>query len=280
VKGTAYKPEETVVLVTGASSGIGRACATRLHHRGYTVYGTSRRRAEESPPVANVPYPMIQMDVDDGVSVQAGVAHLLDEAGGVDVVINCAGFGIAGAIEETAIDEAKAQFETNLFGVLRVCQAVLPTMREQRQGRIINISSIAGIIGTPFQGLYSASKFALEGLSETLSAEVAPFRIQVVVVEPGDFQTEFTSRRRTTRGTGPGSPYHASFQRALRVIEADETGGGHPDQVARLVERIVRKRRPRLRYAVGPVAERLAAFLRPLVPGRWFARGIAAYYRI
>lgn len=280
MKASACKPEETVVLVTGASSGIGRACATRLHNRGYSVYGTSRRSAEESPQVASAPFHMIQMDVDDDASVRGGVDRLLQEAGGVDIAINCAGFGIAGAIEETAIDEAKAQFETNLFGVLRVCQAVLPTMREQRRGKIINISSIAGIIGTPFQGLYSASKFALEGLSETLSTEVASYGIQVVLVEPGDFQTEFTSRRRTTRGTGPGSPYHASFQRALRVIEADETGGGHPDRVARLVERIVRKKHPRLRYAVGPVAERLAAFLRPLIPGRWFARGIAAYYQI
>src|SRR5215470_2155720 len=144
-----------VVLITGASSGIGAACATYLHARGYRVYGTSRRPSEVPAPA----FPLLAMDVDDDASVRHGVAQVLAMAGRVDVAVNNAGIAIAGAVEETSDDEARAQLETNLFGVLRVCRAVLPIMRQQGGGTIVNISSVAGALGIPFQGLYSASKF-------------------------------------------------------------------------------------------------------------------------
>ena len=145
-----------VLLITGASSGIGKICAEYLHGRGYKVYGASR-----TPP-SGIGYPHIRMDVNDDGSVIAGMGEVVDKEGRIDVVVNCAGFGIAGSVEDTSLDEAKAQFETNFFGVLRVCKAVLPSMRRAGSGLIINISSIAGVVSLPFQGFYSAGKFALE----------------------------------------------------------------------------------------------------------------------
>ena len=162
--------KKRVVLVTGASSGIGKACAERLHRRGYQVYGTSRG----APPPDQVQSDdetliMVQMDVDDDDSVQRGVGWILNRDK-IDVLVNCAGFTTAGAIEETEIQEAKAQFETNFFGVLRVCQAVLPAMRQQGSGYIINISSLASLIALPFQGMYSATKSALDRKSTRLNS--------------------------------------------------------------------------------------------------------------
>jgi len=184
-----------VVLITGASSGIGKTCATRLHERGYQVYGTSRsapapgagkQSSFQMPPF---PYKMLRMDVNDDKSVQDGVGAVLADAGRIDAAVNCAGFGIAGAVEDTSTEEAKAQLETNFFGTLRVCRAVLPIMREQGSGAIVNISSIAGLIGIPYQAMYSASKFAIEGMTEALRLEVKPFGIRVCLIEPGDLKS-------------------------------------------------------------------------------------------
>ncbi|MGC8873617.1 MAG: SDR family NAD(P)-dependent oxidoreductase, partial [Chloroflexia bacterium] len=159
--GNAEKP---VVLITGASSGIGLACARYLADRGYRVFGTSRH-PEACPPE---PFPMIQMDVCDDASVLRGVEAVRERAGRIDVLVNNAGIGYGGAIEDTSLEEAHRQFETNFFGALRLCRAVLPIMRAQGSGLIVNMSSIGGLIGLPFQGLYSATKFALEGMSEAL----------------------------------------------------------------------------------------------------------------
>ena len=160
---------QRVVLVTGASSGIGKCCAEYLCNKGYRVYGTSRKAdssdSKQRPSNINSTQ-MIRMDVTDEPSVKQGVADIIARESRIDVVINNAGFGIIGALEDTSIDEAKSQLETNFFGALRVCRAVLPTMRKQRSGYIVNISSIGGLIGLPFQSAYSASKFALEGASE------------------------------------------------------------------------------------------------------------------
>lgn len=263
-----------VVLVTGASSGIGRACAVQLAIDGDHVYGTSRRVAVDAPPGVT----MLPMDVTDEESIAAGVARILNTDGRIDVVINNAGTGIGGAIEDTTIADAKALFDTNFFGALRVCHAVLPTMRAQQAGTIINISSLAGRIGLPFQGMYSATKFALEGLTEALRMEVRPFRIRVVLIEPGDFRTGFTSNRRLT--APPDSPYQERMQRALHVAEADEMNGAEPEMVARLVERILRTPSPRVRYTVGGASQRMAAGLKRVFPSRVFEWGLRHYYRI
>ena len=195
-----------VVLVTGASSGIGKACAELLFARGCRVYGTSRQapralveaRTSDLAPLLR----MIPLDVTSDDSVDAAVGVVLACEGRLDAVVNNAGFGVAGAAELTTIEEAREQFETNFFGTVRVCRAVLPVMRQQGSGRILNISSIAGRIGIPFQAFYSASKFAIEGFSEALRMEVAPFGVKVVLIEPGDFRTGFTAARKWRTGDG------------------------------------------------------------------------------
>lgn len=253
-----------IILITGASAGIGKACADHLEQSGYTVYRASRSLKTDTGSDSK----RICMDVDDEASVRRGVAQILDQEGRLDVVVNCAGFGIAGAVEDTSIDEAKAQFETNFFGVLRVCQAVLPAMRQRRSGLIINISSIAGLISVPFQGFYSASKFALEGLSEALRLEVSSFGIRVVLVEPGDFQTEFRANRRMVVHSENSTAYRDLLAKALSVAEKDESKGHDPITIARLIERIIQNPSPKLRYSVGPLFERLSPALRNILPYR------------
>jgi NAD(P)-dependent dehydrogenase (short-subunit alcohol dehydrogenase family) len=272
-----------IVLITGASSGIGRECAEHLASLGHRVYGTSRRATfpeQPHPGDACDGVTMIPMDVTDDASVERAVRYVLDTEGRLDVVVNNAGMGIAGAVEDTSIEEARAQLETSFFGVLRVCHAVLPAMRAQGSGLIVNISSVAGTIGIPFQALYSAAKFAVEGLSEALRLEVAPFGVRVVVIEPGDFCTEFTGNRRRTAASLTNPAYADACQRALEVMERDEMAGGPPVPVARLLARIVASRSPRLRYAVGPFSERAAIVLKGLLPQRLFSWAIATYYRL
>jgi len=277
--------QESIVLVTGASSGIGRACALELGRRGALVYAASRRPSDELGadlrrelgPGARIE--AVRLDVDRADSVREAVARI-SAAGRLDSVVHCAGFGIGGALEDASDDEACAILETNLLGALRVCREVLPAMRAQGGGTIVLVSSIGGRIGLPFQGLYSATKFALEGLAEALSLEVRAHGIRVVLVEPGDFHTAFTDRRTRLRNAGAGSAYQEAFARALEVIERDERGARTPEPVARLICRILEARRPRLRYTVGPAMQRAALQMKKILPGRVFEAMLAATYRV
>jgi len=274
-----------VVLITGASSGIGKACALHLQEKGYKVYGTSRHAQWPADGPCEMKketgsFRMIPMDVTSDESVALGVRWIMEREGHLDVVVNNAGYGLAGYVEDTGLEEAKAQLETNFFGVLRLCCAVLPIMRQQAGGYLVTISSIGGLIGLPFQGLYSASKFAVEGLIESLCAEVKPYGIKVTLIEPGDFSTGFTAARCRTRSTELGTVYSAKCAKALGVIEADETGGCSPEQVARLLERIVTKESTRLRYIVGPVSERLSVVLKKILPSKLFQWTIMKYYQL
>jgi NAD(P)-dependent dehydrogenase (short-subunit alcohol dehydrogenase family) len=270
-----------VVLITGASSGIGRVCAEHLHANGYRVYGTSRNAQWPGPAVGQAsspPYCLLPLDVTSDTSVAAAVQLVVEREDALDVLVNNAGFGIAGAVEDTTIDEAREQFDTNFFGTMRMCRAALPVMRRQGSGCIVNISSIAGRIGIPFQALYSASKFAVEGFTEALRMEAAPFGIRVVLVEPGDFRTGFTGNRRLARAPVTGA-YRERQSRAIAVMEHDERHGATPEAVARVVHHIVTRRSPRPRYAVGPLTERFALLLKRVVPARLFEWGLATYYR-
>jgi NAD(P)-dependent dehydrogenase (short-subunit alcohol dehydrogenase family) len=262
-----------VVLITGASSGIGRACAAHLHRRGYCVYGTSRDPARH-----DTPFPLIAMDVTDEAAVERGVRWIVEQAGRLDVVVNNAGWGLAGAVEQTSVTEARAQMDVNFYGVLRVCRAALPVMRAQGDGLIVNVSSMAGLVGLPFQAMYSASKFAVEGLTEALRVEVCPFGVRVVLIEPGDFMTGF--RREWTGETAEDDVYRERAERSLAIMEADERSGGPPGQVARLLERIIRARRPRVRYTAGGVPQRTMAALRRLLPDAVIEWAIRSYYRV
>ena len=266
-----------VVLITGASSGIGRACAEHLQAIGYRVYGTTRRDPAGLPATA---FSLIRMNVDDDDSVAQGLDMILAREGRLDAVINNAGIGISGAIEDTSLAEARAQFETNFFGTLRVCRRVLPLMRAQGGGRIVNIGSVAGLIGVPFNGIYSASKFALEGLTEALRMEVMAQGIHVSLLEPGDINTAMSERSAETEASATNPVYRASHTAALAVMASDEREGPPPTVVASLVAGILRDPSPRLRYRVGPFMEKVAVLLKVLLPARWFEWGMMKYYRL
>jgi len=225
-------------------------------------------------------FTMSQMDVGDRSSVERVVDQILKVDGRLDVVVNNAGIALAGAVEDMDIAEAKAQFETNFFGVLRVCRAVLPAMRSQGSGHIVNVGLLAGLVGLPFQGMYCASKFALEGMSEALRMEVRPFGIQVALIEPGDYRMQLTANRRNRPGSRVQPAYAERFGAALAVIEDDEMGAPSPEKIACLLERIVDDPSPRLRYAIGHPAERAAVWLKPFIPARLFEWAVMKYYRL
>jgi len=270
-----------VILITGASSGIGQACAAHLAARGHRVFGTSRRaELQGKKETAHGYLEIIQMDVNEDDSVARGIKYVVEKEGRLDVVLNNAGFGIAGAIEDTSIEEAKAQFETNLFGVLRVCRAVLPIMRAQRAGYIVNIGSLGGRVGLPFVGLYHASKFAVDGMTEALRMETRPFGIHVVLIEPGDCHTQFTARRHLTRGAQQDSAYASSCHNVLRVIEEDELNGSSPQVVARVLERIINDPSPRSRYMTGSTFEKVAVTLKKIIPAQLFEWAVMKRYKV
>jgi NAD(P)-dependent dehydrogenase (short-subunit alcohol dehydrogenase family) len=256
---------QKVVLVTGASSGIGKCCAQHLATLDYRVFGTSRQ-----PLPSTSAFEAIQMDVDDDRSVADGVDAVIQKAGRLDAVINNAGWGLMGPVETTTIQEAKAQLETNFFGVLRVCRAVLPTMRQQGGGYIVNVSSLAGTFGLPFSGMYSASKFALEGVSESLRWETRRLGIRIVLVEPGDFRTNFPRARRLTAASGTDNVYREAFERIRVAQEKDELNGPSPESIAILVERILRMPNPRIRYSVGLPSQRIVIPCKRFLPQRLF----------
>jgi NAD(P)-dependent dehydrogenase (short-subunit alcohol dehydrogenase family) len=267
---------QRVVLITGVSSGIGLACAVYLAGRGFRVYGASRRAGSSN--LANVT--LLTADVTDDRSVEQAVATVLEREGRLDIVVNNAGMAIAGPVENTSSEQARAQFEVNFLGVLRVCRTVLPVMRRQRSGYIVNIGSIGGLIAIPYQGTYSASKFALEGLSESLRMEVRPFGIRVVIIEPGDHKTGLTGNRKLAGAPGEIDAYRASFEAALAKTQHDEQGGPGPEPIARLLERVVNQPNPRLRYTIGPAPQRAAIWLKRLLPYSILEYIMRTYYGI
>jgi NAD(P)-dependent dehydrogenase (short-subunit alcohol dehydrogenase family) len=218
------------------------------------------------------------MDVRDDASVRDAVREVMEREGHIDIVVNNAGIAMAGAIEDTSIEEAREQFDVNFLGVLRVCRAVLPLMRERRSGYIVNISSIGGLVAIPYQGLYSASKFALEGLSESLRLEVGRFGVHVVLIEPGDHRTGLTGNRRKAVDSESNPAYRDRFHRAIERMAADEQNGPEPEAVARLLLRIVNNPRPRLRYTTGPIPERAAIWLKRLLPYSLVEKAMDFYY--
>ena len=264
-----------VVLITGISSGFGKDTAEVLAASGYTVYGTVRRDVQHDPRVH-----VLHMDVTDAASVQEGVDAVLRNEGRIDALVNNAGFSVTGALEDATIDEIRLQMDTNFVGICRTVQAVLPAMRKQGGGTIVNVGSIGGLMGLPFQGLYSASKFAVDGYSEVLRMEVKQFNINVVLVNPGDFCTSFTSNRKFIARAGKGSAYDTQFRQTLAVIEKDEMGGLKPIVLARKIRSILEKRKPRARYVVASLEQRLAVVLKYILPDAWFFKILEGHYGI
>lgn len=266
--------DQPVVLVTGATSGLGNAVATFLAKKGYTVYGTGRdpesrqRKADEF-------FELVRMDASEPGSPAAAVAAVLEREGRLDAVVCNAGMGIAGPVEETPIEDAVRQMDVNFFGAVRVIQAALPALR-RKGGRIIVVGSMAGRTGIPFQAFYSASKYALEGLVESLRLELRPFPVQATIVEPGDFRTGFTASRKTV--TAEGSPYARWAAAAIGQMEKDERSGAYPIEMARLVLKLLGKRKLAVRYSVGMPIQRVFMVLKALLPARAFEFGFAALY--
>jgi short-subunit dehydrogenase len=257
-----------VVLITGASSGVGQSTARLLSQRGYKVFGTSRNpaRAETIPGVEMLP---LDVRVDD--SVRACVEVVSSRGDGIDVLINNAGYELAGALEELTSEETRAQFETNFFGVVRMVDAVLPVMRRQKRGHIINVGSLAGVSSIPFLGIYSASKFALEGYTEALRHEVRPFNIKVSLTEAGFLKTPMMNHRQIAANRI--IEYDPWRRRALDAIRADEEKAPGPELVAETLLEIISSTTPRLRYPIGQQAKSVAR-LRRFLPAGMFEQGV------
>jgi NAD(P)-dependent dehydrogenase (short-subunit alcohol dehydrogenase family) len=257
-----------VALVTGASSGIGEAAAHALAGAGFTVYGTSRKAAagEERDGVVFLP-----LDVTNDASVAGTVREVLDRSGRIDVLVNNAGFGVSGAAEESSIDQARTVFETNVFGAMRMARAVLPHMREQGSGRIINVSSIVGLIPVPFMALYTASKHAIEGYSESLDHEVREHGVRVLLVEPAFTKTAFDANSVTADEL---LPLYAQRREALDVLLADALkAGDEPSVVGQVIVAAATDARPKLRYPAGTLARRVSK-LRRYAPAAMFDKQI------
>ena len=251
--------DQKVVLITGSSSGVGQSTARLLSQKGYKVFGTSRNPASAQT-ISGVE--VLALDVRSDDSVAACVKAVASGAGRIDVLVNNAAYELAGALEETSIEEAKAQFETNFFGAVRMVNTVLPVMRKQKQGQIINVSSLSGVSSIPFMGFYSASKFALEGYTEALRMEVSPFNIHVSLTEAGFLRTPMMNKRQVS--TAQLEEYEGWRQRAFNAIRNHEQKAPGPEMVSEMLLSIITSRNPRLRYLVGRQAKfttRLQRFL-------------------
>lgn len=248
-----------VALVTGASSGIGNAIARSLHRNGVIVYAGARRVSRMND-LDDLGITTLALDVTDPISVENVVDRIVSETGRIDILVNNAGYGLMGALEDVPMDQAHDQFDVNLFGAARLIQSVLPMMRQQHSGRIINITSVDGKVAQPLASWYVASKFALEGLSDALRLELDPLGIQTVVIEPGAIQSEWADiaaeHLRTTSGQGP---YKPTANRAAAILTVAKQFSSKPRVIARLVDRAALSRRPKTRYHAGSGSQVLVA---------------------
>ena len=254
------KPKNGVALVTGASSGIGLVTAQALVNAGYRVFGTSRKPVASSPDVT-----MLVCDVTDEASVQALIEEIMRQASRIDLVVNNAGVGLLGGAEESSIGQAQRLFDVNVFGVARVVNAVLPIMRKQKSGRIINMSSILGLIPSPFNAFYASTKHAIEGYSESLDHEVRAFGIRVLLVEPGVTRTSFEEN--LTRADQPLPAYAAERARSENLMRKWVEAGDPPQVVADTVVKAATARKPKLRYSAGKQSRQVRS-LRRFMPER------------
>jgi NAD(P)-dependent dehydrogenase (short-subunit alcohol dehydrogenase family) len=265
-----------IILITGISSGFGKNTARLLSEKGHIVYGTVRKNSDQLPLVN-----YLTADLTDNVSISEAVSSVVRKEGRIDILINNAGMHTGGSIETSPIENVKLQTDTNLMGTVVLTREVLPIMRKQGGGTIINISSIGGLMGLPFQGFYSASKFALEGFSEALRMEVSPFKINVVVINPGDFNTSNTANRRNYLSPSTDDdPYYKQFTRTLAIIEKDESNGWDPHVMARKIAKIVECKNPRQRYIIASSDQKLAVILKRVMPAKLFRIILQNHYKI
>jgi NAD(P)-dependent dehydrogenase (short-subunit alcohol dehydrogenase family) len=265
-----------VILITGISSGFGKETSILLAEEGHKVYGTIRRGTNPSGKVQ-----VLRMDLTDAESIKKTVETIIQKEGKIDILINNAGMHTGGPIETTPVENIKLQMETNFLGMVSLTREILPHMRRQGGGTIINFSSVGGLMGLPFQSFYSSSKFAIEGFSEALRMEVKRYNIKVVIINPGDFHTNNSANRRNFLApTGPDDPYNEQFEKTLAVVEKDEKNGWEPQVLARKLVRIVESKNPCQRYIIASFEQKTAVFLKYILPGRLFRLILEDHYKI
>ncbi|WP_026449797.1 SDR family oxidoreductase [Aequorivita capsosiphonis] len=262
-----------VVLITGGSSGIGRAIGDYLSERGYQVFGTSRNPQN----ITNSSFSILKMDVNDTDSIQAVVSEILSKAQKIDVVINNAGIGITGPIEETPEEEIKKAFQTNFLGPINVIKAVLPQMRNQGCGHILNITSIAAYMGLPYRGIYSATKASLEITIEAMRMETLQFGIKMTNVAPGDFATNIAAGRYHAPEL-KNSPYNKDYGNTLKMMNEHVDNGNDPLEMAKVVHKIIETENPRIHYKVGSRLQKFSIVLKRILPDKVYERMLLKHY--
>jgi NAD(P)-dependent dehydrogenase (short-subunit alcohol dehydrogenase family) len=267
-----------VVFVTGGSSGIGLATCSLLNQHGLTVYGSSRK-ANNGDTLNGIS--MVKLDVTNLESVHEAIKYIISKEGRIDVLVNNAGLGMAGSVEDASTDEILKIFHTNVFGAMECCRAVIPHMRRQGGGYIVNISSIAGEFGLPFRGIYSASKGALDRFSETMRMELKPSNIKVSIVQPGDVRTNINANRVVAaRSLTPESPYKVPFEKMYAEISREVASAQDPARVATIILKIINRRNPRMRYPAATLVQRLSISLNRILPKHIFQSMLLKRYPV
>lgn len=264
-----------VVLITGGSSGIGKSVGEYLSSKGYNVYGTSRNPSK----IQNHPFQLIELNVNDVSSIYNAVKEVILKEGQLDVLINNAGMGITGPIEDTPTEEMRKVFDTNFFGAIDMMKAVLPQMRKQKSGMILNITSIAGYMGLPFRGIYSATKGALELVTESTSMEVKQFGIKVINVAPGDFATSIASGRYHTP-VFEESAYKDIYQKNLDLMDAHVSDGNDPIEMAKGIHAIIVSSNPKIHYKIGGFMQKFSIVLKRILPDRMYEKLLMNHYKL
>lgn len=262
-----------VILITGASSGIGKAIGDLLCNKNFKVYGTSRDPSK----YIDSNFQLLSLNVNNSVSIDKCIDEIIKIEGSIDVLINNAGVGITGPLEEIPEIEIENNFKTNFFGPLNIIKKVLPIMRSKKSGLIINITSLAAYVGTPYRSVYSASKAALDLVSETLNMETKPFNIKVVTVAPGEFSTNIASRRYHA-SSEKSSPYYFNYSKALRLMNNHVDSGADPKLIGKLIFKIINSKNPKKKYIAGSFIEKIAPYLKLLLPQKVFENLIMRSY--
>jgi len=265
-----------VVLITGGSSGIGKSIGLFLKTKGFIVYGTTRKLNKHTNFTS---FELLEMDVTDTYSIQNAVSNVIEKEGRLDVLINNAGIGITGPIEETPYEEILKVFDTNFNGPIHMAKSVLPQMREQQSGLIINITSIAGYMGLPYRGIYSATKGALGLITEALRMEVKDFNIHITNLAPGDFVTNIASGRYHSPVLQE-SPYEAPYKNTLELINEGVHDGEDPILVARTVLKIMNTKNPKVHYKVGTFMQKFSLFLKSTLPDKIYEKLLLNHYKL
>lgn len=264
-----------VVLITGGSSGIGKSIGNFLHQKGFTVFGTSRNPEK----VKDSAFPLVALDVRNSESIQNAVKEVIAKVGRIDVLINNAGVGITGPLEEIPTEEMRNNFETNFFGPIEMMKAVLPYMRNQKSGLIINVTSIAGYMGLPYRGIYSASKGALELITEALRMEVKDFGVKITNVAPGDFATNIASGR-FHAPLIKGSAYEMPYGNTLKMMDEHVDSGSDPLQMAKAVYEIIQNPNPKIHYKVGAFLQKISIVLKRILPDAAYEKMLMNHYKL